>query len=311
MTINGGGQSRVFQIDGGVTASLSGLTISGGSVTEIGGGLANDGTATLIDCTLSGNTAFSETTEKYYGYYGTYYRHHYYGDGGGAFNSSTANLTLTGCTLSGNAAYGAGGLQNSGTANLTDCTLSGNAAGSGGGGLGNSGTANLTDCTVSGNSASAFGGGFGSLVVGGIDNAGGTTTLTNTIVAGNSSGDIFGVVSGSYDLIGTGGSGGLVDGVDDNLVGVADPGLEALGNYGGPTETIPLLLGSPVIDAGSSALVPPGVITDQRGLPRGRQRRRRYRRLREPGLHPHSRRRQHPRRRRTMAPRSPTRSKSP
>ena len=41
-------------------------------------------------------------------------------------------------------------------------------------------------------------------------------------------------------------------GVDGNLVGVADPGLGALGNYGGPTETIPLLPGSPAIDAGTS-----------------------------------------------------------
>ena len=32
VTISGGGKSRVFQIDSGVTASLSGLTISGGSV---------------------------------------------------------------------------------------------------------------------------------------------------------------------------------------------------------------------------------------------------------------------------------------
>ena len=34
----------------------------------------NYGTATLTDCTISGNTAFSETTRKYYGYYGTSYR---------------------------------------------------------------------------------------------------------------------------------------------------------------------------------------------------------------------------------------------
>ncbi len=58
-------------------------------------------------------------------------------------------------------------------------------------------------------------------------------------------------MSGSYNLIGTGGSGGLVNGVDGNLVGVANPGLGALGNYGGPTETIPLLPGSPAIDAGT------------------------------------------------------------
>ena len=122
--------SRVFQVDGGVTASLSGLTISGGSVSPgNGGGLANYGTATLTDCTISGNTAFSETTRKYYGYYGTYYLTHYYGGGGGVFNSGTANLTLTGCTVSGNAAgHGGGGLDNAGTANLTDCTLSGNTA---------------------------------------------------------------------------------------------------------------------------------------------------------------------------------------
>ena len=45
------------------------------------------------------------------------------------FNSSTANLTLTGCTISGNSAgQGGGGLYNSGTATLTDCTFSGNAA---------------------------------------------------------------------------------------------------------------------------------------------------------------------------------------
>ena len=62
VTISGGGNSRVFQVDEGVTASISGLTISGGSMSTgdgDGGGLANYGTATLTDCTLSGNTASS------------------------------------------------------------------------------------------------------------------------------------------------------------------------------------------------------------------------------------------------------------
>ena len=60
----------------------------------------------------------------------------------------------------------------------------------------------------------------------------------------------------AYNLIGTGGSGGLVNGVNGNQVGVADPGLDPNGspNNGGPTQTIALLPGSPAIDAGSNAL---------------------------------------------------------
>ena len=94
VTVSGGGLSRVFQVDSGVTAILSGLTITGGSTTGNGGGLYNDGgTITLTDCTVSGNSA---------------------GDGGGLFSSGTA--TLTNCTVTGNSAsVSGGGLYTSGT----------------------------------------------------------------------------------------------------------------------------------------------------------------------------------------------------
>ncbi len=59
VTISAGGLSRVFQIDGDVTASLSGVTITDGSTTGNGGGLYNSGTTTLDDVTISGNTANS------------------------------------------------------------------------------------------------------------------------------------------------------------------------------------------------------------------------------------------------------------
>ena len=42
VTVSGGGHSRVFQVDGGVTATISGLTITGGSAVN-GGGLENLG----------------------------------------------------------------------------------------------------------------------------------------------------------------------------------------------------------------------------------------------------------------------------
>jgi Ca2+-binding RTX toxin-like protein len=131
----------------------------------------------------------------------------------------------------------------------------------------------LTNCTVSGNSASLGGGGLNNY---------GTATLTNTIVAGNttqpngagSPSDIAGGVSGSYNLIGTGGSGGLSnnDG-NHNQVGVTNPGLDPKGlqSNGGPTQTIALLPGSPALGTGSPALaVDPStgqaLTADQRGF---------------------------------------------
>src|SRR5262249_30800867 len=83
LTVSGGGLSRVFQVDAGVTAFLSGLTITGGSA-DNGGGLVNHGTLTLTNCTLSGNSASHS--------------------GGGLWNNGT--LTLTNGTVSGNLAAG-------------------------------------------------------------------------------------------------------------------------------------------------------------------------------------------------------------
>ena len=73
-------------------------------------------------------------------------------------------------------------------------------------------------------------------------------------------------------MIGTGGSGGLADGVDGNIVltSLTGLGLAALGNYGGPTQTMALLPGSPAIGAGVIADYPgtsTPITTDQRGLP--------------------------------------------
>src|SRR5262249_33001323 len=59
VTVSGGGLSRVFQIDGLVTASISGLTITGGNAGyDYGGGVFNKGALALTNCTVSGNSGF-------------------------------------------------------------------------------------------------------------------------------------------------------------------------------------------------------------------------------------------------------------
>ena len=168
-----------------------------------------------------------------------------------------------------------GGLYNQGMTTLINCTLSGNDAAHGGGldngglNIGGGAIAALNGCTVSGNTAVGSGG-LGNYGGGLYNFIGDSMALTNTIVAGNGDGgaasDIAGAgtASGSYDLIGTGGSGGLMSGVDHNIVGVAAPMVGTLGNYGGPTQTIPLLPGSPAIGGGTAS----GAATDQRGQPR-------------------------------------------
>lgn len=252
VTIAGGGPGSnfsVFAVDAGVTAAISGVTITGGTGT-FGGGVSNSGQTSLTNCAIEGNVAA----------------------GGGGIYSTAGSVTLTNCTIAGNTATnGAGGIGGTDLA-LTNCTVAGNSSRAGGGII-SVGTVTLNGCTVAGNRSTTSAGG-------GLQVADGTVLLRNTIVAGNfqgaaaasTPGDILmkgGSVdlASAYNLIGTGGSGGLTTGINHNLVGV-DPLLGPLQDNGGPTKTMALLDGSPAFDAGSNTLVPAGITTDQRGLPR-------------------------------------------
>jgi hypothetical protein len=247
LTVSGNDATRVFQIDQGVTADISGLTIANGNSASspYGGGIFNNrGTLTVTSCTFSGNSASS-------------------GFGGGIFNNR-GTLTVTSSTFSGNSTSRRGGgiYNNDGTLTVTNSTFSGNSASRGGGGIFNNGsTLTVTNSTFSGNSAS-FGGG-------GITNNVGTLTLNNSIVANSTSGgDVHtysGTVSGSHNLIGDG-SGGLTGTI------TGDPLLGPLADNGGPTQTMALLPGSPALDAGDSSLAVDAqgasLTADQRGAPR-------------------------------------------
>ena len=220
VTVSNGAASRVFNINPSKTVTIIGLTISGGQSATSGGGILNDGTLTVINSTLSGNS----TTI----------------DGGAISNSGPGVLTLINTTISGNSATGNGG----GIANL-------------------GGTVTSINSTISDNRADSDGNAVGT--GGGIHHGSGTTTLKNTIVAGNfnedgttdAADDISGTVdaASSFNLIGTGGAGGLLDGNNGNKVGVA-AGLGALADNGGLVNTHALLPTSPAVEAGSNANLP-------------------------------------------------------
>ncbi len=253
LTIDGNQTSTVFDIAANVTDSISGLTIADGKTSGDGGGIDDEGDLTVTNCTFSGNTA---------------------GDtGGGIFvdGNNGAILAVSGSTFSGNDAgtTGGGGIGYPGIGGMltvTNCTFSENTAVLGGGIYADDGTLAVQDSTIAGNTASNFCGGL----YADFSNA----TLTNTIVAQNSNGsdadDMFGFLIANNCLIGnTTDSSATVflSGSGGNIVNT-DPLLGQLGNYGGSTETLPLLSDSPAIDAGSVALVPSWLTTDQRGLPR-------------------------------------------
>jgi hypothetical protein len=171
VTVSGNGMSRVFQVDKGVTASISGLTITDGETAGAGGGVYNDGgNLTLTNSNISGNSSTGYILS---------------GDAGGVF-SGGGTTTLTSCTISGNdcTIYGAGGVgANGGALSLTNCNVIGNSNGYGGGpgGVGSyKGTLSLTNCNVSGNHSGGGGGGLNTYLS--------TVNLTNCTVSGNSAG---------------------------------------------------------------------------------------------------------------------------
>jgi hypothetical protein len=172
MTIDGNGQSRVFVVDGSADecrVELTAITITGGNVTDSGGGIYNCyGVLTLTNCTVTGNTA-------------SY---------GGGIGNESGTLTLTDCAIAGNTAhYGGGIYDESGTTTLANCKVERNNASYYGGGIHNTGTLTLTNCIVTENSASRYGAGIYNADI---------LTLTNCTVAGNTaskSGD--GIYNGS------------------------------------------------------------------------------------------------------------------
>ena len=75
VTVSGNNAVGVFSVVNGVTATLTGLTISGGSTAGNGGGIDNGGTLTVTGCTIDNNAIVT-----------------FFGGGGGIYNAGTLTV---------------------------------------------------------------------------------------------------------------------------------------------------------------------------------------------------------------------------
>jgi hypothetical protein len=233
-TLDGGGESRVVAISPSANVTLSRLTVQNGYASSFGAGIYNAGTLTVNNSTVSGNVL--DTPGSAFG--------------GGIYSIGT--LTINNSTISENSAIGSC---------RTRCLSVGGAIANSGG------TLTINNSTISYNHVFVYNCDIFCEVSG----AGiwGSATLQNTIVANNPFGNCDGsMTSNGYNLS----SDTTCHLHNTGDLNNTNPKLGSLGNYGGPTKTIPLLSGSLAIDAGNPSGCTDGkgqlLKTDQRGKPR-------------------------------------------
>ncbi|HEX6126388.1 MAG TPA: choice-of-anchor Q domain-containing protein, partial [Pyrinomonadaceae bacterium] len=220
------------------------------------------GNLTIVNCTVSNNTSASS--------------------GGAIQNFSTSTLTILNSTFTGNTStggVGGGAIAANGGLRVSNSTFSGNAATTDpGGAIQSNGTLGLvlTNVTITGNTAATTGGGLHR----GTTNA--NSAIRNSIIAGNTGGaspDVSnsagGLVSQGNNIIGT--TGTSTGWIGSDLLNT-NPIVGPLGDYGGIVRTVPLLEGSPAINAGQNCVIdltcsasnPPfPITTDARYVGRG------------------------------------------
>jgi len=248
VTIDANNLSRVFNISGvGTTVTLDSLTITGGSATGgSGGGIFSNGVLALNKCMISGNSSSF---------------------GGGIYSLGSA-LTINNSTFSGNSAVTSGGgiYNQAGEVLINNSTFFGGSATFGGGVITQTGNVSINSTTITGNTASNLGGGA-------LNEAGSILTINNSIISGNTGTTVPNgpdlrvrgtVAVQGVNLVGDLGGSTLTAG-SNVLVGA--PRLAPLGYYGGPTQTMHPLIGSPAIDPAGGA-TSSSLATDQRGFAR-------------------------------------------
>jgi beta-glucanase (GH16 family) len=282
LTLDGGGDSRVVEVAGGTSATITDLTLTNGYGYELAGGVLNNGDLTLERVTVTGNRVTTGGIDFWKG-------------GGGIYSGENASLRLVDSTVSANTVEGGagGGIYSffNSTTTIERSTISGNTVNDVGGGLRLLGDATIRNSTISGNTSTGWHGGglfvtdasstFEHVTIANNTSPGGTAggmfvgtfgapvdvTWSSSVVAGNSGDQCVVFGGGAAVLTSTGGnvvadaSCGAAVGNDQHGV---DALLEPLADNGGPTLTHQLGAGSPAVDAatGSTQSV------DQRGVSR-------------------------------------------
>src|SRR5581483_3329388 len=217
LEISGNNASRVFNLTGKITVSLSGLTISHGNSAATGGGIfaSGDGALNLTACAIRDNQAS--------------------GGNGGGIDSPGVTLTMNGCTMSGNSATGDGGALSigSGVVTIANCTFSRNSATNGGAINSNFIALFMVDnSTITANTATSGDGG-GIRITGGPFNLRGSLVANNTATGAGP--DISGMLaSGFFNLVRDASGNNVAAAGTHNLTGV-DPLVAPLAYYGGQT----------------------------------------------------------------------------
>ena len=277
-----GGALYFDRCEGG-SLTISNSAISNNQTTDDDGGGVwfDEGVAmTVVNTTISGNQST--------------------GGAGGIIFDDGGQLVIRNSTISGNTAGDGpgGGIWVRGyvteSVTIANSTIAGNHAGDNGGGFATRRffPLSILESTISGNTADGIGdgiylGGYSAVPesngrIGNQDDAPAqiaadptrNVVLTGTIVAGNATGtDDIGTdpqdtakFSASFSVLGGISTGMTLTDLGGNQKNVTNPGLDALADNGGPTQTMALLPGSPAIDAGPDPVPAfPGNDNDQRG----------------------------------------------
>ncbi|MEM7358148.1 MAG: right-handed parallel beta-helix repeat-containing protein [Pseudomonadota bacterium] len=274
ITVDANQQSRVFSLADTSALTVQNTTITGGNETNGGGIYASGADLVLTDSTVSANAATAQGG-GIYAYDGTLELNNSVisqntaPEGGGVFSTYNNDLTLTDSTVSGNTATTASGggiyCYNGCSTTLSGSTVSGNSATDAGGGIysDSSGSTTISNSTISSNMATGQAGGIYlydgnvefknttiadnyamGVYAGGIVNGGATITLTNTLIGNNVANDS---ADGDCSLQAgtiTPDAATIIEDGNCNAIRSGNPGLNGLGDNGGPTQTHTLTIGS-------------------------------------------------------------------